>query len=275
MQQNGLSIFDKNFTFNAWSGNAAVQERQQRWLRQQRVPVEAHLLRLWERLAGYDAALVAHSIQVSQLARVLAQDLVPQLEPTYIAAGALLHDIGKTCLPRELLRQAQPLTTAQWRLVRCHTQRGLALLARTPALLDLWPFVLCHHERWDGQGYFGLRQWEIPLEGRLVALADALSAMTMPRPYKQKKTFAQAVQEVRSLAERQFDPQLVQLLSDSAGEIAVRTILGAANLEDLLEWEKGYLVDLYSRFGHVHHAAVYIQSLTIDHLVLQSLRQKS
>lgn len=256
--------------------DTSVRERQQRWLRQQRVPVEGHVLHLLQRMVDFDTHLVAHSVQVSQLARVLSECLAGvALEPTYIAAGALLHDIGKTCLPRGLLQQRTALTPAQRQLIKQHPIKGMGLLARTPALLDFWPFVLYHHERWDGQGYFGLRQWEIPLEARLIALADALSAMTMPQPYKQKKTFFQAVREMRILAGRQFDPQLVQALQNTAGEIAVHTILDAANLEQVLEREKQYLVKLYNRFGGIHHAAVYLQSVIVDHLVLQCLRKKA
>lgn len=275
MSCRGPNIIDRGAIFNTQCGDTGVRERQWRWLRQQRVPVEAHLLGLWERLVSYDTALAAHSIQVSQLARVLAQYLVPQLEPTYIAAGALLHDIGKICLPWKILHQAPPLAAAQERQVRWHPRYGLALLARTPSLLDLWPGVLCHHERWDGQGELGLRQEEIPLEGRLVALADALSSLITHRMCAPLKTWAQAVEELRGGAGRQYDPYLMRLLNDNAGEIARRAILGSVNLEEVLAWEKGYLGDLYHRFGHMHHAAVYIQSLTVDHLVVGTLRRKA
>ena len=123
-------------------------------------------------------------------------------------AGAL-HDIGKTMIPEEVLETPGPLNGEQWTMVRLHPVLGEQVLMGE-GLLDLAPWVRSHHERYDGFGYPDrLRAAEIPIEARILAVADAYDAMVSDRPYSAPKPPAEAREELALGSGSQFDPQVV------------------------------------------------------------------
>ena len=98
--------------------------------------------------------------------------------------GALHHDIGKVVVRGDLLRKSGPLSLDELAQIRIHPNAGAELVGPLRAARDALPYVLFHHERWDGKGYpERMRGTAIPLEARLLAIADAFDAMTSPRPY--------------------------------------------------------------------------------------------
>jgi putative two-component system response regulator len=123
--------------------------------------------------------------------------------------GALLHDLGKILVPRSLLNKPTTLTQSEWELLRRHPIDGASMLSGVDHLRAAVPYLLHHHERWDGSGYpHGLAGADIPVEGRLLAVVDAYDAMTSERAYRPARTNQEACQEIARLAGVQFDPAI-------------------------------------------------------------------
>lgn len=124
--------------------------------------------------------------------------------------GALLHDIGKIGVPDAILRKPGRLNAEEYELMKQHTIIGAQILQGIDALVPAIPFVLNHHERWDGKGYpHQLAGEAIPVEGRLLAIVDAFDAMTTARVYRAPMSMDAAIAEIRGCAGTQFDPALV------------------------------------------------------------------
>ena len=129
--------------------------------------------------------------------------------------AGLLHDVGKIGVAESILHKTGPLTDAEAVEMRKHPEHGARILShiRESALEELLPGVRNHHERWDGSGYpDGLAGEKIPWLGRLLAVADALDALTSARPYREPLTVAQAVGRIREAAGKHFDPAVVEAL---------------------------------------------------------------
>jgi HD-GYP domain-containing protein (c-di-GMP phosphodiesterase class II) len=135
--------------------------------------------------------------------------------------GGLLHDIGKLAVPERLLHKRGPLTLSERDEVQRHPKAGARLIEPIPSALPALPYVLYHHERWDGGGYpFGTVGAATPEEARLLAVADAYDAMTSTRPYRAPMTTARALAEIDRCAETQFDPLLARAFLEVWGSSA-------------------------------------------------------
>ena len=130
-----------------------------------------------------------------------------------LAQAALVHDIGKFALPRSLLRKPGPLTPEEQAQMTRHVPSGVALLRALGVSEPVIAIVAAHHERWDGTGYpAGLAGDRIPLEARILSIADGCDAMTTRRPHRKPWTTDEAVADLRLEGGRQFDPELVDLI---------------------------------------------------------------
>ncbi len=126
--------------------------------------------------------------------------------------GALLHDLGKIYIPRRILNKRKKLLYAEWALMKRHPEVGAQMLAGIDHLQATLPYVLYHHERWDGHGYpVRLGGTDIPQEGRLLAVVDTFDAMTSNRPYRRALTSEFALNEILKRAGTQFDPTMVEI----------------------------------------------------------------
>jgi len=166
-------------------------------------------LLLGDVLSSDDEYTGVHSQGVVALSLVIADELrVDEEERRLVEFGAMLHDIGKITTPDEILNKAGPLDDEEWVVMRDHTVAGQRLLDRVGGTLhDVGIVVRSSHERYDGSGYpDGLAGEEIPLAARIVAVADAYSAMTTRRSYRDPLPHEVAVVELRSNAGTQFDP---------------------------------------------------------------------
>jgi diguanylate cyclase (GGDEF)-like protein len=164
-------------------------------------------------LEAKDFGTGAHSKRVVRYATELTRELEPGLlDDPSVQYGFLLHDVGKIGIPDSILQKPGSLTREERRLMRRHTILGAQLLAEVPLLEGEGLGVIrSHHERWDGSGYPDLRgKGEIPLGGRIFAVADALDAMTSDRPYRAARPWQAAVNEIVVQSGRQFDPEVVK-----------------------------------------------------------------
>lgn len=157
-----------------------------------------------------------HMRRVGRTAAGLAQEL--GLSPVQVALmrqAAPLHDVGKIGVPDTLLLKPGRLTPEEFATVQTHALIGANILSggHSPVVVLAEEIARTHHERWDGRGYpHGLNSQQIPISGRIVAVADVLDALTSERPYKRAWSLAAATAEICAQSGRQFDPQVVAAL---------------------------------------------------------------
>jgi HD-GYP domain-containing protein (c-di-GMP phosphodiesterase class II) len=144
--------------------------------------------------------------------------------------GALLHDIGKIAVPKNILHKPAQLSAEEWDVMRRHTVEGQLMLEGLGGVLaEAGAIVRSSHERWDGGGYpDGLAREAIPVEARICGACDAFSAMTTDRPYRRAMSVELAVAELRAHAGTQFDPRVVDALVTELDVPAARAPLSAA-----------------------------------------------
>jgi len=155
----------------------------------------------------------SHSKKVNKYAVALAEGLnMSPLEISRLSTCASLHDIGKIGISDETLNKPGKLTAEEWEVVKAHPQLGAAIAGHARHLAPCVAGIRHHHERYDGNGYpAGLKAEEIPLEARILSIADAFAAMTSERPYSRALSYEEALEEIRRGAGKQFDPNLVEV----------------------------------------------------------------
>ena len=184
---------------------------------------EEMLLTLARSLDLRDPYVMEHSKHVSRYAVCIAQEMrLPEEQIETIRKAALLHDIGKFGVREEILFKPDRLTAEEFELVKEHVIVGAELVRGCHTLEPLVPFVLHHHEWFNGQGYpHGLAGEDISLEARILSLADAVEAMASDRPYKKAMSPTAIRDEVKRCAGSQFDPVVAHAFTrviDSQGE---------------------------------------------------------
>lgn len=158
-----------------------------------------------------DPYTAGHLERVRHLALNLALALNWNTEDTAILElGSILHDIGKIAVPSKVLKKTGPLDKEEWKLMRQHPEVGAKMLEGVDHLKAAVPYVLYHHEWWNGSGYpAGLKGLKIPREGRLLAIVDAFDAMTTNRPYHDSMPAVDALDELTRYRGIYFDPDMV------------------------------------------------------------------
>jgi len=165
----------------------------------------------------------AHVIRMSHYARMLAQAYGGNEEwVNFIFQAAPMHDVGKIGISDAILLKPGKLTPEEWETMKLHTVYGGEILAEDddPMLQIAKTIALTHHEKWDGSGYpNGLKGEEIPLEGRIVAIADVLDALMSKRPYKEAWTLEDSLAYIEENSGTHFDPDLVPILKTLHSQI--------------------------------------------------------
>jgi putative nucleotidyltransferase with HDIG domain len=156
-----------------------------------------------------------HSKRVCKYAELVAQAMgVAGRELEEIAIGAALHDVGKLGIPEHVLRKPAKLDDEEWQQMRSHPKVGARIIDSFNQSYAVLHAIHHHHEHFDGRGYpSGLAGEAIPLSARIVGVADALDAMTSQRAYQRNRTVADALEEIRRSAGRQFDPAVVDAIT--------------------------------------------------------------
>ncbi len=170
-------------------------------------------LALTEAIESRDPYTGGHCHRLAEHASRTARRLaLPRREIEIVQMGAALHDVGKIVVPDAILKKPDKLTPDEFAIVKQHCYSGGQICKRVPFLMDVYPIVYHHHERWDGQGYpDGLRGERTPLAARIVAVADAYDAMTTDRPYRQAMAHQAATEILKDGAGRQWDPTVVRV----------------------------------------------------------------
>ena len=177
-----------------------------------------------------DPYLRGHSARVTAYAEALADRLGwSPAKLDELRLGGALHDLGKMRVPERVLRKAGPLEPHEVEEMRRHPAEGARLIAGIDGFRPALPYVLFHHERWDGCGYpAGRRGDDIPVEARILALADSFDAMISTRPYRPALPVDYALGEVERGAGSQFDPALTELFLDTLSSSFVGDVVAAA-----------------------------------------------
>jgi len=155
-----------------------------------------------------------HSKKVSKYATDIGEALgYSQERIAILRAAALLHDIGKIGVSDRVLTKSGPLSDEDWEPIRSHPKLGVAILKHVESLSGCLAAIQYHHERYDGGGYpAGMKGDNIPLDARIMAVADSYDAMTSLRPYRHGKfTHEQALEELKRCAGTQFDPRIIEV----------------------------------------------------------------
>ncbi|HOV33670.1 MAG TPA: HD domain-containing protein [Candidatus Hydrogenedens sp.] len=174
-----------------------------------------------------DHYTIGHTWRVTHFSIEIAKVLGwsdDKIEEVYM--GGALHDVGKIAVDDAILRKPSPLTDEEFEKMKIHPLRGADLLRDIALFQPIIPYCLYHHERYDGKGYpYGLKGKDIPPEGRLVAVADTLDAMTSNRPYRKGLEPEVAIEKIISVKDTQLDPEFVDALVEAYNAGRVHSLL--------------------------------------------------
>jgi putative nucleotidyltransferase with HDIG domain len=171
-------------------------------------------------LEAKDEYTNGHSTRTSQYALQLAKKLKLEIDEESFLTGAILHDIGKIGIPDSVLDKKSSLTDEEYTLIKEHPLMGAKILKNTNSLKHVVPMVIHHHERFDGRGYpSGLAGKSIPLEARILAVADTFDALTSNRPYRTAFSPEYAYEEILKHAGTQFCPMCIEAFKDIYPEL--------------------------------------------------------
>jgi diguanylate cyclase (GGDEF)-like protein/putative nucleotidyltransferase with HDIG domain len=161
-----------------------------------------------------------HSKRVSILCEKIAKHLYYKNEfINQIRIAGLVHDIGKIGIDEKILNKKSSLDESEWESIRKHPEAGWRILSSVKEFSELAEFIFSHHERWDGKGYpRGLRAEKIPVEARIITIADSYDAMTSNRSYRTRLSEDDAIEELKNKAGQQFDPEITKVFVEKVLE---------------------------------------------------------
>jgi HD-GYP domain-containing protein (c-di-GMP phosphodiesterase class II) len=173
---------------------------------------------------GKDKYTRGHSERVSRISVAIGRRLgLPEDELDKLKMSALLHDIGKIAIDDAILKKPAALTADEFEIMKTHPQRGYKIMSQIPAMKDYLPGMYMHHEMVNGQGYpQGLTGDQIPLQAKIVSVADTFDAMTIDRPYSKALPLETALSKIKELVGSRYDDSVVQALIVACqnGEVA-------------------------------------------------------
>lgn len=199
---------------------AIALDRIQDIARMQEMHLES-VLALVQAIEMRDPYTRGHSFQVAHLSTIIGQAMnFTERELELIKFAGLLHDVGKIAVPESILQKPSGLNDYEWQIIKRHPVQSALIIEPIKALHQVLNYILHHHERWDGKGYpEGRKEKNIPLQSRILAIADTYSAMTGDRPYRKGLTSEQTIKEIRRIAGTQLDFEIVKIfLSLSSDE---------------------------------------------------------
>lgn len=161
-----------------------------------------------------DPNLNGHSLSVRDLTKLffayLPRSMKVGINMISLEYAALLHDLGKLGIPEAVLNKPSELSEDEWRLMRMHPKIGADILKSIPSFEYIIDWINFHHERVDGEGYYGISDSNIPLPSKIIAIADTYSAIRMKRSYKSRKSHEEAISIMKEVAGTQLDATLME-----------------------------------------------------------------
>jgi HD-GYP domain-containing protein (c-di-GMP phosphodiesterase class II) len=183
---------------------------------------------------GKDKYTRGHSERVARISVGIGRQLgLSDAELETLRISALLHDIGKIAIDDAILKKPAALTDEEFEVMKTHPQKGFKIMSQIPAMKEFLPGMYMHHEMVNGQGYpQGLRGDQIPLQAKIVSVADTFDAMTIDRPYQKGMLLPDALERIRSFVGTRYDARVVEALirGCEAGEIANGVVRLMANI---------------------------------------------
>ena len=162
-----------------------------------------------------DPYLNGHSQHVQALTmlfyKYLPKQMKRELNPVSLEYAALLHDVGKLGVPEAILNKPAKLNPEEWEVVVTHPEVGVRILKPLHSFDNIREWILYHHERVDGKGYYKLKADQIPLAARIIAITDTYSAIRMQRSYKEAKTYEQTMEIMKIVGGTQLDKELLDI----------------------------------------------------------------
>lgn len=173
---------------------------------------------------GKDHYTRGHSERVSRISLAIGQRMgIDDEEYEKLRISALLHDVGKIAIDDHILKKPAALTNDEFEIMKTHPQKGYKIMSQIPAMKDFLPGMYMHHEMINGQGYpQGLKGDDIPLQAKIVSVADTFDAMTTDRPYQKGMTVEEAVDRIRSFVGTRYDGKVVEALVQACAEGQIR-----------------------------------------------------
>src|SRR5438105_11686964 len=194
---------------------------------------------------GKDPYTRGHSERVSRFSVATAQGLgLSEDEIEKIRVSALLHDVGKIGIDDQVLKKPSALTDEEFEIMKTHPQKGFKIMSQIPAMRDFLPGMHMHHEMINGQGYpHGLRDDEIPMQARVVSVADTFDAMTTERPYQRAMDLEAALTRLKSFVGTRYDAKVVAafIAACEAGKIRPGVTRVLRKQSDLRNIQPGFL----------------------------------
>ncbi len=173
---------------------------------------------------GKDKYTRGHSERVARISVAMGKRLgMGEEELDTLRMSALLHDIGKIAIDDAILKKPAALTDAEYEIMKTHPQRGYKIMSQIPAMKDFLPGMYMHHEMVNGQGYpQGLTGDQIPMQAKIISVADTFDAMTIDRPYSKGMELQPALERLRSFVGTRYQHEVVEALVDACadGEVA-------------------------------------------------------
>ncbi len=173
---------------------------------------------------GKDKYTRGHSERVARISVAMGKRLgMDEVELDTLRMSALLHDIGKIAIDDSILKKPSALTDSEYEIMKTHPQRGYKIMSQIPAMKDFLPGMYMHHEMVNGKGYpQGLTGDEIPLQAKIISVADTFDAMTIDRPYSKGMDLPSALERIRSFVGTRYQSDVVEALVNACddGEIA-------------------------------------------------------
>ena len=183
-----------------------------------------------------DPNLNGHSRHVQNLTMTffshIPKAMREDINPVSLEFASLMHDVGKLGIPEAILNKPAKLTDEEWITMRLHPKIGVDILHPLKSFDEIMPWILYHHERVDGKGYFGLNGNEIPLAARIIAITDTYSAITMRRSYKEAQAHEEAIRIIQEAAGSQLDADLVDIFVKIPKEELLRCAPPKIKIED-------------------------------------------
>ncbi len=196
--------------------NARLFQKAQQALKDLTYAYDATLMGWSQVLDMRDHITDEHTHRVADLTMKLAVRMgVPEVDLCQVRRGALLHDIGKMAIPDAILQKPGSLTDEEMQIMRTHPEMAYKILSKIEYLTPAMDIPYCHHEKWDGSGYpRGLKGDQIPVIAQIFSIIDVFDALTSDRPYRKAWTEQAAIDYIKNVSGKQFNPEIVKIFLD-------------------------------------------------------------